>query len=86
MCKRKHFAEDVTKTQNVRKKSHAKRDTLKTEKDTSREIVYKKYSAYKHQSIFVVQDQCNIEDKVTFLENMVQELSLKPNIEEEPKV
>ena len=43
--------------------------------------------AYKHQSNMEVQDHCNMEEKVMFLENFVDELSLKMlNMEENLQV
>ena len=48
---------------------------------------FKNDCAFKHPSKIVVKDQCEIEQKVKFLENIVHDLTLKLlNVEEELKL
>ena len=72
-------------TKTARKKTHAKRDTLKYARDIFQEIAGD--CAFKHSTKIIVKDQCKIEQKVMFLENIFLELTLKLfKVEEELKL
>ena len=88
MCERKHFTEECDKNSKCQDTNTCdKRQPKNCNGYYSGNCRFKNDCAYKHQSNFANQDQCEIQEKVKFLENIVLELSLKLlNMEKEVKV
>ena len=75
-------------TQNCQEKSTCqKRHPKICKRYFSGNCRFKNECAFKHSTKIVVKDQCEIEQKLLFLENIVHELTLKLlNVEEELKL
>ena len=87
MCKRKHFTEEFNDQNCQEKNSCQKRHPKICKRYFSGNCRFKNYCAFKHSTKIIVKDQCKIEQKVMFLENIFLELTLKLfNVEEELKL
>ena len=77
MCKRKHYKEECNNQNCQEKNTCQKRHHKSCRRYSLGNIRFKKDCAFKHPSKLVVKDQCEIEQKVKFLENIVHEMAAK---------
>ena len=88
VCAKENITQkSVTSTTARKKNTCQKRHPKNCKRYSSGKCRFKNDCAFKHPSSSVVKDQCEIEQKVQFLENIVYKLTLKLlNVEEELKL
>ena len=84
LCKRQHYTEECDNQNCQERNTCQKRHPKPCKRYSSGNCRFKKDCAFKHPRMIVVKDQCELEQKLKFLENIVHELTLKLlDVEEE---